>query len=380
MILVLNSGSSSIKYRLYESGTWAVLAQGLVERIGEMAGAEHSVPDHRAAMDGIVRSLRQQGLLGQDRPLTAIGHRVVHGGETFHTAVRVNEAVLTAIRAAIPLAPLHNPPNLLGIEVCRDLWPDVPQVAVFDTAFHQTIPPRAFRYALPESCYRDLKIRRYGFHGSSFAYVTRQAALHLGKPLDTLNAIALHLGNGASMAAIAGGQSVDTSMGMTPLAGLMMGTRSGDLDPGVVLYLLAQGKTPSELDRLLNRDSGLKGIARSNDMRDVLARAAEGHEDARLALDMYGYRIRQYIGAYLAVLGRVDALIFTGGIGEHAAPIRQKILENMDHLGICLNTQANQSAKPGITDIQTANSPIKILIIPTDEELEIAEQTGKLVG
>ena len=380
VILVLNSGSSSIKYRLFEPGTWTVLAEGTIERIGEVIDQGTSIPDHRAAIAAIVERLRQQGQLDGGRELTAIGHRVVHGGEAFHEAAVVDEAVIQAIREAIPLAPLHNPPNLLGIEVCRDLWPEVPQVAVFDTAFHQTMPAPAFRYALPEHCYHDLKIRRYGFHGSSYAYVTRRAAEHLNQPLTSLNAIALHLGNGASMAAIAGGKSVDTSMGMTPVAGLMMGTRCGDLDPGVLLYLLAQGHTPAELDRLLNRDSGLKGIAHSNDMRDVLERAELGDAGARLAIDMYVYRIRFYLGGYLALLGRVDALIFTGGIGEHAVPIRERICTQLEPLGIHLDATTNRMAAHGIVELQATDSRIKILIVPTDEELEIARQTGELLN
>ncbi len=373
MILVLNAGSSSIKYRLFAADTWAVRGGGTIERIGE--GGSDAPPDHRTALLLLMKRLN----LSEGQALTGIGHRVVHGGEAFRSAVRVDEIVIQAIREAIPLAPLHNPPNLLGIEICRDLWPEVPQVAVFDTAFHHTIPPRAYRYALPEYCYRELKIRRYGFHGSSFAYVSRRAAAYLGLPLDTLNAIVLHLGNGASMAAIAGGQSVDTSMGMTPVAGLMMGTRCGDLDPGVLLYLLAQGYSSTELDRLLNRDSGLKGVAHSNDMRDILSRVEQGNDEARLAIDLYLYRIRFYLGGYLAILGRVDALIFTGGIGEHAAFIRAGVCENLASLGIGLDESANRRVDQGIAELQSAESRVKILVIPTDEELEIAQQTANLL-
>jgi acetate kinase len=378
MILVLNSGSSSIKYRLFESGEGAVLAGGLIERIGETDAA--APPDHRTAIQIIVERLREAGHLTAQHPLTGIGHRVVHGGEAFRAAVRIDPFVIHAIRDAIPLAPLHNPPNLLGIEICRDLWPGVPQVAVFDTAFHLTMPPSAYRYALPQTCYTDLKIRRYGFHGTSFARATRQAAAALDIPIDQFNAVILHLGNGASMAAVAAGRCVDTSMGMTPLAGLVMGTRSGDLDPGVVLYLLAQGLTVAEVDHLLNRDSGLKGITSSNDMRDVLAWAEEGDAAAGLALDVYIHRIRFYLGGYLLQLKRVDALIFTGGVGEHAPTIRQRICAELDHLGIQLDDAANHCPDSGLRRLETPGSPVALLLIPADEEREIAEQTGHLVS
>jgi acetate kinase len=382
-ILVLNSGSSSVKYRLYDLADESVLAAGLVERIGEPAAAGQggAVADHREAIAEIVRRLETSGRLqagGED--LAGIGHRVVHGGEAFSTAARVDDTVIEAIRAAIPLAPLHNPPNLLGIELCRERWPHVPQVAVFDTAFHQTLPPRAYRYALPDACYRDLGLRRYGFHGTSFAYVTRRAADWLGRPSETLNLIVLHLGNGASAAAIRGGRSVDTSMGLTPLAGLMMGTRCGDLDPGVVLHLLQQGRSVAEVDRLLNRDSGLKGIAGANDMREVLARAEAGEPGARLAVEMYGYRIKHYIGAYYAVLGRLDALVFTAGIGEHSAPIRAGVCAGLEHLGIALDPAKNAAVGRDIAAIQAAEGPVRILVVPTDEELEIARQTGAVIG
>lgn len=381
-ILVLNSGSSSLKYRLFDLDGEGVLASGLVERIGEPPAAEGEppVPDHRAAIAGIVRRLEDSGSLSGGADLAGIGHRVVHGGEDFAAAALVDERVLAAVRAAVPLAPLHNPPNLLGIEVCRELWPDVPQVAVFDTAFHQTMPAYAYRYALPERCYSQGRIRRYGFHGTSFAYVSRQAAAYLGQPAEALNLVALHLGNGASACAIAGGRSVDTSMGLTPLAGLMMGTRCGDIDPGVLLHFL-EGPDHSAQDvaRLLNRDSGLKGVAGSNDMRDVLARAEAGDAGARLAVEMYCYRIKHYVGAYFATLGRVDALVFTGGIGEHAAPIRSGVCAGLAGLGIVLDEAANRALGPGIAAIQQGDG-VRVLVVPTDEELEIARQTGVLVG
>ncbi|SMF94235.1 acetate kinase [Methylomagnum ishizawai] len=375
-ILVLNSGSSSLKYRLIDLDGEAVLATGLVERIGE-DGAPAA--DHRQAIAELVRRLEASGHWRGAGDLYGIGHRVVHGGENFAAAAWVDDAVVAAIRAAIALAPLHNPPNLLGIEVCRELWPGVPQVAVFDTAFHQTMPPPAYRYALPESCYGGVPIRRYGFHGTSFAYVTRRVAEYLGRVPDALNLIALHLGNGASACAIGGGRSLDTSMGLTPLAGLMMGTRCGDLDPGVVLYLLGQGRTLAEVADLLNRDSGLKGVAGGNDMRDVLARVAAGDAEAGLAVAMYCHRIKHYVGAYSAVLGRVDALVFTGGIGEHAAPIRQGVCAGLANLGIVLDEAANAALGPGIAELQGGGG-VKILVVPADEELEIARQAGGVIA
>jgi acetate kinase len=384
-ILVLNSGSSSVKYRLFAmNADERVLAAGLIERIGEPLNATADAPpvaDHRQAIAEIVRRLEASGDLRDERDLYGIGHRVVHGGEAFSAAAPVDDAVISAIRDAIPLAPLHNPPNLLGIEVCRERWPHVPQVAVFDTAFHQTMPPRAYRYALPEDCYRKLRIRRYGFHGTSFAYITRRVADYLGRTADSLNLIALHLGNGASACAIRAGRSVDTSMGLTPLAGLMMGTRCGDLDPGAVLYLLQElGQPVADVARLLNRDSGLKGVAGGNDMRDVLARADAGDAQAKLAVEMYCYRVKHYIGAYYAVLGRVDALVFTGGIGEHAALIRREACGGLEHLGLVLDDTANASAGHGIAEIQAGGGAVKILVAPTDEELEIARQTGEVIG
>lgn len=383
-ILVLNSGSSSVKYRLFDKREEGrVLASGLIERIGEpSAGAdEPALPDHRAAIAEIVRRLRDSGAFRGEDALYAIGHRVVHGGESFSAAAAVDDKVIEAIREAVPLAPLHNPPNLLGIEICRELWPEVPQVAVFDTAFHQTMAPEAYRYALPEALYREYRIRRYGFHGTSFAYLTRRVADYLGRPPESLNMIALHLGNGASACAIAGGRSVDTSMGLTPLSGLMMGTRCGDLDPGVVLHLLEEAQRPlAEVGDWLNRQSGLKGVAGSNDMRDVLERAEGGEKSARLAVAMYCRRIKHYIGAYLAVLGRVDALVFSGGIGEHAAPIRRGICEGLEHFGMVLDPSANQSPGGDVAEIQAPGAGLKILVVPTDEELEIARQTAAVVA
>ncbi|NBS16012.1 MAG: acetate kinase [Gammaproteobacteria bacterium] len=373
-ILVLNSGSSSVKYRLFErqpSGHLMVLISGRVERIGE-EGAQ--ARDHQAAIDLLVAELERGGYL-PPQGLITIGHRVVHGGEAFHQAARITPKVLEAINAATPLAPLHNPPNLLGINACLKRWPELPQVAVFDTAFHQTLSASAFRYAIPDEAYRRYGIRRYGFHGTSFASVTHQVAAFLDRPKERLNLIVLHLGNGASACAIQGGRSIDTSMGMTPLAGLVMGTRSGDLDPGSIFYWMEHAHLSlKEMDHLLNQASGLKGIAGTNDMRDILLRTGEGDVAAHLALDIYVHRLRHYIGAYRAALPELDALVFTGGVGEHAVSVRSMACRELDHLGIVLDEARNKSPRGGILNIHAASSDVPIMVVPTDEEGEIARQ------
>ena len=378
-ILVLNSGSSSVKYHLYyfsETEECRSLTAGLIERIGE---TDSGVPDHRYAIVEMVRSLESQNYLRAGE-LLAVGHRVVHGGESFSRAVMANNRVLDAIRAAIPLAPLHNPANLLGIEACRERWPEVPQVAVFDTAFHQSLPPAAYRYAIPDEAYREHAIRRYGFHGTSFESIKRQVSKYLGQPADEIHLIVLHLGNGASACAIHEGKSIDTSMGMTPLAGLMMGTRCGDLDPGVILYWLEQaGQLPAQISSCLNRNSGLKGISGSNDMRDILARAGNDDAEAQLAVDMYVYRIRHYIGAYRALLPELHALVFTGGVGEHAPAIRSAACRDLLHLGLHLDEDKNQTTVSGLAEIQSSHSAVRIMVVPTDEEGEIARQTLDLL-
>jgi acetate kinase len=372
-LLVLNSGSSSIKYRLFRMESMAVLRAGVVERIGESGPS--GVLDHREGFARVMADLSESGTIGDPASLFGIGHRVVHGGERFREPVRVDHGTLDAIRAMIPFAPLHNPGNLQGIEVALATCPGVPQVAVFDTAFHQTMPPRAFRYALPRDLYDDHRVRRYGFHGTSHAHVARRAAELLRKPAAALNLITFHLGNGASAAAIREGKSVDTSMGMTPLEGLIMGTRCGDLDPAVPFFLgTATGKDPAEVLALLNEESGMKGICGANDMREVHRRIAGGDPSASLAIDMYVYRVRKYIGAYTAVLGRVDALVFTGGIGENDAEIRRLACEGLHRLGIAVDDARNGSPSPAPREIQREGMPVKILVIPTNEELEIALQ------
>ena len=379
-ILVINSGSSSVKYRLLacERGeSFRPLIAGLIERVGE---AHSTVADHSQAIAEMVRVLDSEGWLSPGE-LLAIGHRVVHGGESFSRAVMLGDEVMEAIRAAIPLAPLHNPANLLGIEACRARWPDVPQVAVFDTAFHQSMLPEAYRYAVPDTAYEAQGVRRYGFHGTSFASVRRQVGNYLGQANQALHLILLHLGNGASACALRAGLSIDTSMGMTPLAGLMMGTRCGDLDPGVILYWLEQaGETPDEVSRCLNRDSGLKGIAGTNDMRDILVRADRGDVDAKLAMAMYVHRVRHYIGAYRALLPELQALVFTGGIGEHASAIRSAACRDLAHLGFHLDEDKNRSIPPGLAEIQSSHSAVRIMVVPTDEEGEIARQALELLS
>ena len=391
-VMVINSGSSSIKYKLYRSDTWRSVAAGTVTRIGETEGemkcrwtaddgAEQNrvqslpIPNHRVGLDRIVAGLHETGALADVSELAAIGHRVVHGGEQFSRATRVDDHVAAVIRDLIPLAPLHNPAALDGIEVARDLFPTVPQVAVFDNAFHQTMPPEAYRYAIPEYLYREHRVRRYGFHGTSHYYVAKRAAVLLGRPLAECNLITLHLGNGASATAIRAGQSVDTSMGLTPLEGLVMGTRCGDIDPAIHFYLCRNADMGTDaLDALFNRQSGLLGICGVNDMREIHRLAGEGDRNAQLAVGIFCHRLKKYLGAYYAELGRVDAVVFTGGIGENDADVRQRTCAGLETLGIHLDAGANASPGGGERAITSADSPVKVLVIPTNEELEIAQQ------
>jgi len=391
-VLVINSGSSSIKYQLFNMDDESVLASGAIERIGEAQGlyryrihngdnitenrSELCITNHREGLSRIATLLHDTGAITNLSELFAIGHRVVHGGESFREPALINATVLEKIQDMIPLAPLHNPANITGIEITMQQAPDVPQVAVFDTAFHQSIPEHAWRYALPDRLYTEHRIRRYGFHGTSHAYVAKQAATFLGKPLQTLNLITLHLGNGASAAAIKQGKSVDTSMGMTPLEGLIMGTRCGDMDPAIHFYLgRITGLSNDELESLLNNESGLKGICGTNDMREVHRLAETGDEQARLAIDMYCYRIKKYIGAYYAALGKLDAVVFTGGIGENAAWLRELCCTGLEALGIAIDAQNNASDSSEIFGIHSEAYPVSLLVIPTNEELEIARQT-----
>jgi acetate kinase len=391
-VLVLNTGSSSIKYQLFEMEDRTVLASGLLERVGEDAsrlthraeGAEPLVvdgriTDHRDGFDRVLGALESSGGLSGD--LAGIGHRVVHGGERFSAPARIDDEVIAAIREQVPLAPLHNPSNLLGIEIARAAFPAAPQVAVFDTAFHRTMPPRAYRYALPRDLARRLHIRRYGFHGTSHAHVSRKAAEHLGRPLAEVNLVTMHLGNGASVAAVAGGRCIDTSMGLTPLEGLVMGTRSGDLDPAIVLFLHREARLSlDEIDTLLNRESGMKGLAGVNDMRLVERRAAGGDQVAQEALDVYCYRIRKYIGAYAAALGRLDALVFTAGVGENSVAVRAGVCRGLERFGVRIDDARNRLRSRAPRTVSTGDSTVAVLVVPTDEELEIAEQTLATVG
>jgi acetate kinase len=394
-VLVLNTGSSSVKYQLYERVRWTVLASGVLEGIGEAEGrlvhrtrqadgrldeatSAGASADHRQGLQRVVRALAGSGLIADVADLRAVGHRVVHGGERFREPALVDDEVMAALRATVPLAPLHNPHALEGIEVARQLLPGVPQVAVFDTAFHQTLPPRAYRYAVPRELL-DRGVRRYGFHGTSHAFVARGAAELLGRPLGSLAMVTLHLGNGASAAAILGGRSVDTSMGMTPLEGLVMGTRAGDLDPGVVLDLLRSGLPPDEVGRLLNDRCGLAGLCGASDVREVLRRADAGDPEARLALEVYCYRVKKYLGAYCAVLGRLDAVVFTAGVGENSPPVRAACCDGLSHLGIALDPRRNEAPSREPRAIHADGAPVAVLVVPTDEELEIARQAFRCV-
>ncbi len=392
-ILVLNLGSSSLKYDFMDSARPEVVFRGLVERIGEGAlhrsergdgstNASVSAPDHEAALRLVLADLTHpdHGAVTSLDQITGVGHRVVHGGDRYSASVLIDDDVVQQIRAASVLAPLHNPVNLEGIELCAELLPGVPQVAVFDTAFHQSMPRHAFLYAIPYELYSEHQLRRYGFHGTSHKYVSMKAAAHLQRSHRELKLITCHLGNGASIAAIDHGRVIDTTMGLTPLEGLVMGTRSGDVDPGLVLHLSnTMGKSPAEVDRLLNKESGLLGLSGiSNDMRELVDAADEGHPRALLAITVFCYRIKKYIGAYLAALGGLDALVFTGGIGEHSAWIRSRACQSMHHVGLIVDESRNQGASPGqgdAADISDQAAPVRILVVPTDEEGMIARET-----
>ncbi|MGI5480553.1 acetate kinase [Streptomyces lavendofoliae] len=395
-VLVLNSGSSSVKYQLLDMRDGARLAVGLVERIGEETsrlvhtplsggGAERRertapIADHEAALKAVAEELSADGL-GLDSPdLAAIGHRVVHGGLKFSAPTVITDEVLAEIERLIPVAPLHNPANVTGIRTARALRPDLPQVAVFDTAFHTTMPEHAARYAIDVETADEHRIRRYGFHGTSHAYVSRRVAGLLGKDPAEVNVIVLHLGNGASASAVRGGRCVDTSMGLTPLEGLVMGTRSGDIDPAVVFHLKrVGGMSTDEIDVLLNKKSGLVGLCGDNDMREIRRRIDEGDERARLAFDIYIHRLKKYIGAYYAVLGRVDAVVFTAGVGENAAPVREAAVAGLEELGLAVDAGLNaaRSGEPRLISPEYAR--VAVAVVPTDEELEIARQTYSLV-
>jgi len=367
-VLVLNAGSSSLKYQVVEpDGTRHV--KGLVERVDETG--------FPAALERMDRELDAAGLTAQS--LSAVGHRVVHGGPDFAEPVLLTDEVVAAIEYLARFAPLHNPPAVAGIRAAREELPDLPHVAVFDTAFFTGLPAASSTYAIDAEVAAQHGIKRYGAHGTSHRYVSVAAAAFAGRPLDGLRQIVLHLGNGASAAALRSGRPLDVSMGLTPLEGLVMGTRAGDVDPGVLVHLLRAGLAVEDLDDLLQHRSGLQGLAGRHDMRDLLAAVGSGDEAARLALDVYVHRLRKYVGAYLAVLGGADQLIFTGGVGEHAAPVRAAAVAGLDALGLTLDAAANELATDGPREISPPGAAVQLVVVPTDEELEIARQVTRLL-
>ena len=393
-VLVINAGSSSLKYQFIDIDTQAVLAKGLCERIGiegsmltqKVEGKENLVReehmnDHSDAIKLVIEALSgaEHNVISDMSQIDAVGHRVVHGGEVVSESVIIDEKVMDAIRDCIPLAPLHNPANIIGIEACQKAMPGTPQVAVFDTAFHQQMPAKAYMYALPYECYTEYKVRRYGFHGTSHKYVAQQAAKMLGKPLEELKIITAHLGNGSSVSAVMNGHSVDTSMGFTPLAGVAMGTRCGDIDPAIVTYLMEKkGLDAKGIDALMNKESGVFGISGiSSDFRDLEANM-ETNERAKLALDMFAYHVKKLIGAYAAAMGGVDALVFTAGVGENTKITRADVTEGLEYMGIVIDQEAN-NCRGVQKDISAEGAKVRTLVIPTNEELMIALDTAALV-
>lgn len=393
-VLVINCGSSSLKYQLFDMVREEVLAKGLVERIG-LPGAvlnhrpgndkyviETEIPNHEKAIELVLSVVvdPQKGVLKSLDEIAAIGHRVVHGAEDFSGSVIITPDVVEALKANIELAPLHNPPNIMGIDACAKLMPKTPQAGVFDTAFHQTMPTYAYLYGLPYEYYKKYKIRKYGFHGTSHKYVSQRAAAMLGRPLEEVRVITCHLGNGASIAAVKGGKSIDTSMGYTPLEGIMMGTRSGDMDPSIVFYLMEKENWTIEQTRdFLNKKCGVLGLSGiSSDFRDVENAAKEGNDRAQLTLDRFAYMVKRYIGSYAASLGGVDAIVFTGGLGENSGSMRAKICTGLEFMGVKIDPGKN-NVRGAEADVSTADSTVKALVIPTNEELMIARDTYELV-
>ncbi|MFW5499252.1 MULTISPECIES: acetate kinase [unclassified Maridesulfovibrio] len=393
-ILVINAGSSSIKYQLLDMSNGNDLASGIVERIGEAMGsisyktgekytAEQPFPTHREGMVEVINLLTDadKGVVKDKAEIAAIGHRIVHGGELFFEPVEIDDKVLQGIRDCIPLAPLHNPGHVIGIETAMELFPGVRQVAVFDTSFHQTMEPKAYMYGVPYKYYEDWGLRRYGAHGTSHKYVARETAKLLGKPLEESNIITVHLGNGASISAVKNGKCYDTSMGLTPLGGIIMGTRCGDIDPAIVGFIAERTKqSAAEVVATLTNESGLKGICGSNDLRDIHARIEEGDEKAKLALDMACHKVRQFIGAYAFELGRVDAIVFTAGIGENDEIYRENCLSGLENFGITINKDKNENWDRTPSFISEDDGAVKVAIIATNEELEIANDTVKVLG
>ncbi|MFB5675604.1 acetate/propionate family kinase [Paenibacillus terreus] len=395
-ILVINAGSSSLKYQLYDMRDESVLAKGLVERIGmdssilthkptnknEMTEVSE-ILEHTTAIRKVLNALtdKEHGVIGSIDEIDAVGHRVVHGGESFKESAVVTEEAKKEIRRLFDLAPLHNPPSMMGIKAAEVNMPNVPQVVVFDTAFHQTMPEKAYMYAIPRVLYNKYKVRRYGAHGTSHDFVSKEAAKFLGRPLEELKIITCHIGNGASITAVKGGVSVDTSMGMTPLEGLMMGTRSGDLDPAIVPYVMNKEElTVNEVNSMLNKHSGLLAISGvSSDMREITDGMEKGDPNSKLAFDMYTYRVRKYIGSYAAAMNGVDVIVFTAGVGENSVVLRQKVLEELTYLGVEIDESLNAIRSGEPRRISTEQSKVAVLVVPTNEELVIARDTFRLV-
>ena len=395
-IFVINCGSSSLKYKLFDMRDEDVLAEGIIERIGiensflkyeTKEGTdikiEHDIPTHKEGIELLIETLLsdEHGVLEDMDEIKAVGHRVAHGGEKFAHSTLIDDEVMKEIEDISDLAPLHNPANLMGIEVCKELMPETSQVAVFDTAFHQTMPEEAYTYALPYEYYEKYGVRRYGFHGTSHGYVANRAAEMMDEDINDLKIVTCHLGNGASIAAVKNGESIDTSMGFTPLEGLVMGTRCGDIDPAIVPFIMdKEDMTTSEIDSVLNKESGLYGVSGvSSDMRDIEGAADEGNNQAQVALDIFNYRVKKYIGSYSAAMGGVDAVVFTAGIGENAIETREEILAGLEYMGIKIDKNANDiRGKEQI--ITTSDSTVKAMVIPTNEELVIAKDTKAIVS
>ena len=394
-ILVINAGSSSLKYQLIDMDNEAVLAKGLCERIGidgsnlqhtcvmkglDKKKIEKPMKDHGDAIQMVIDALvdGEIGVISSMDEIGAVGHRVVHGAEEFADSCVITEAVMKALEKCVPLAPLHNPPNIIGIEACKKIMPNTPMVGVFDTAFHQTMPSKAFMYALPYEYYENDRIRKYGFHGTSHKYVSQKAAEFLGKDAKDLKIVTCHLGNGSSISAVDGGKCVDTSMGFTPLDGVPMGTRTGSMDPAVMTYLMNKGMSAKEIDNLVNKKSGVAGVSGvSSDFRDLSAAAEKGNERAKLALDMFAYQVKKYVGAYAAAMGGLDAVVFTAGVGENDADTRAAVVDGLEFLGVKIDADKNNTR--GTVDISAADAKVKTLVIPTNEELMIAIDTKRLV-
>jgi len=394
-ILVINTGSSSLKYQLIDMADESVLAKGLCDRIGlensllkhtksgkETVVLEKNMPDHKVAIKEVIGVLtdKEIGVISDMSEIKAVGHRVVHGGERFSGSVLIDEAVMKALNDCVELAPLHNPPNIIGIEACREVMPGVPMVGVFDTAFHQTMPKHAYIYAVPYELYEKYGVRKYGFHGTSHKYVANRAAQLMGKPIEELNIITCHLGNGSSICAVKKGKSIDTSMGFTPLAGVPMGTRSGTIDPAVVTFLMEkENMTAQKINDLLNKQSGVLGVSGiSSDFRDLQEAAAKGNERAKLALDIFCYSVKKHIAEYAGVLGGVDAIVFTAGIGENDELVRESVMEGLEYMGAAIDREKNK-VRGKERDISAEGAKVKTFIIPTNEELAIARETVEIL-